>query len=48
MSLTGQLLAGVLQGELPVDQRIQNGIYGVDVVILVIRVVSMLPHVDGK
>src|ERR1019366_10323777 len=41
-------LAGVLQSKLPVDQFVEHGINIVGTTILIIQVVSMLPHVNAK
>jgi len=41
-------LAGVVQGKFPVDQLVEHGVNIVGTAILIIQVISMLPHVNGK
>jgi hypothetical protein len=41
------LLSGVLQGKFPVDQLVEHGVSIVGTAILIVQVISMLPHVNG-
>ena len=44
----GQLFTGFLHGKFPVDQLVEHGINIVGPPVLVIQVVSVLPHINGE